>query len=163
MLRVYDMEEELEYIASRVRKARKSVEKKYSKALPSITRINAPFFGGLKRHELLLQRCDHCGLFQWYPKVACNECMSKNLVWTKCSGKGTVYSFTIIRQIVGNPSWTADVPYVVALVDLDEGVRLEASITDCKPEGVHVGMAVSATFEDATEEISLLKFRPCGF
>lgn len=81
--------------------------------------------------------------------------------WVKASGRATVLSFTIVRRPV-SPAFAADVPYVVALVTLEEGPAMMTNIVGCDPEAVRIGMAVEATFEDWTEEISIPKFRPIG-
>jgi len=82
------------------------------------------------------------------------------LVWTRASGLGTVYSFTIITQVVqNNPAFEADLPFALAEIDLDEGPRFVAQLADVKPEDVKAGMRVKVTFVDATPEISIPKFK----
>jgi len=79
-----------------------------------------------------------------------------NTEWVKVSGKGRVYSWTIVTRPV-HPAF--EVPYAVVIVELDERVRLVSNIVDCKPEDVYIGMPVEVTFEDVTGEITLPKFR----
>ncbi|GBC69161.1 hypothetical protein HRbin01_00854 [archaeon HR01] len=132
-----------------------------AKPLPEITSLTRPLWEGAKRGELLLQRCRRCGKHQWYPRPSCHKCGSLDLEWVKSSGMGTVYSFTVIRRVVGNaPEFSSDIPFVVAEIDLDEGVRVYSNVVGVKPEEVSVGMRVRVFFEEAGPEISLFKFRP---
>jgi uncharacterized OB-fold protein len=134
-----------------------------AKPLPEITSLTKPFWEAAKRGELLLQRCVRCGYYQWYPRPSCHKCGSLNLEWARSSGLGRVYSFTVIRRVVGNsPDFAYDIPFVVAEIDLDEGVRLYSNIVDVKPEDVRIGMRVRVKFEDTSPEIHLYKFRPEG-
>ncbi len=134
-----------------------------AKPLPEITSLTKPFWEAAKKGELHLQRCMLCGHYQWYPRPSCQKCGSMKLEWVKASGLGRVYSFTVIRRVVGNsPDFANDIPFVVAEVDLDEGVRVYSNIVDVKPEDVQIGMRVRVTFEEASPEIHLFKFRPEG-
>ena len=85
--------------------------------------------------------------------------MSEDLEWVSVSGRGTVYTFTIVRRAM-IPAFQAEVPYVFAIVELEEGPRLATNIVRCDPESVRVDMPVKAHYDDVTEEISLLKFEP---
>jgi hypothetical protein len=84
--------------------------------------------------------------------------MSGDLEWVRSAGRGTVYTFSVVHTRFFDQPW--ELPYVVAVVQLEEGVRLLSNIIQCRPEEVVVGMPVEVTFEDVTEEISLPKFRP---
>jgi uncharacterized OB-fold protein len=85
--------------------------------------------------------------------------MSDQVVWVKASGHATVLSYTIVYRPV-TQAFAADVPYVVALVTLDEGPQMMTNIVGCPPEQVKIGMPVQVTFDDWTEEISVPKFKP---
>ena len=133
----------------------------YEKPIPEITDLTKPFWEAAKRNELVLQNCKTCRKYQWYPRYSCINCGSRNFEWKKVSGRGTVYSYTIIRQVVANsPAFQKDIPFVVALVDLEEGVRMYSSIVGCKPEEVHIGMSVEVAFAQVTNEVSLPEFKP---
>jgi len=133
----------------------------YDKPLPEITPLTQPFWEAAKRHELHLQKCKRCRNYQWYPRYLCSHCGSRNMEWKKVGGKGRVYSFTIIRQVVANsPAFQRDIPFVVALIELNEGPRMYSNIIGCKPEDVRVGMNVEVVFDDVTNDISLPKFKP---
>jgi uncharacterized OB-fold protein len=79
--------------------------------------------------------------------------------WERLSGKGKVYSFTIYR-VPYHPAFVNDIPYVLAVVQLAEGPRMETNIIGCKPEEVAIEMPVGVAFEDVTTEVSLPKFKP---
>jgi uncharacterized OB-fold protein len=131
----------------------------YTKPLPRPTEVSAPFWQAAKEHRLIVQRCRRCGNLQHYPRPFCLRCAADDLDWQECSGRGTVYAFTIVRQ-AASAAFAPDVPYVHAVVALDEGPHMTTNIVGCAPETVRVGMRVTAVFEDATAEITLIKFRP---
>jgi uncharacterized OB-fold protein len=79
--------------------------------------------------------------------------------WVKVSGKGVVYTYTIMHQLY-HPGWKDDLPYNVSFVMLDEGVYLLTNLVECKNEDIYVGMPVEVVFEDVTDEVTLTKFRP---
>lgn len=127
--------------------------------LPEPSELTRPFWEGLKAREVRLQRCQDCSQFVFYPRVACPECMSERLKWEAVSGRGKVYTFTIVRRAM-IPAFQAEVPYVFAIVELEEGPRLATNVIGCDPERVRVDMPVKAAYDEITEEISLLKFEP---
>jgi uncharacterized OB-fold protein len=129
------------------------------KPLPVLTRETRPYWDGCKRHELLIQLCSSCGYYQFYPRLYCAQCFSDRVEWVAASGHATVLSFTIVHRPV-SPAFAGDVPYVVALVTLEEGPSMMTNIIGCAPDQVAIGMPVKVTFEDWTDEISIAKFRP---
>jgi uncharacterized OB-fold protein len=131
----------------------------YKKPFPQPNVVSLPFWEAAKRHELQIQRCGSCGMYVFYPREVCPDCLSSDLKWVKVSGKGTIYSYTIAHAPT-HPAFAKDVPYVIAIVELAEGPHIFTNIVECKPELVQIGMPVEATFDDVTPEISLVKFRP---
>jgi len=131
----------------------------YLKPIPVPDAVSKIFWQGCSKQELLLQKCSNCGRFQFYPRILCINCMSQSLEWVRSSGKGTVHTFTVVHQNV-MPGFAKDVPYVFAIVELTEGVRLTTNIVDCAPAEVYIGMPVSVAFESISPEINLPKFRP---
>ena len=131
----------------------------YKKPLPSPDGDTKEFWDGAKKHELLVQKCSQCDSYRYPPSPICPECFSSNLKWEKVSGKGEVYSFTIVRVAV-RPEWKSDVPYVLAAIRLDEGVTMVSDIIDCAVDDVKVGMRVRVAFDDVTEQFTLPKFKP---
>lgn len=119
----------------------------------------AEYWAALADGRLLVQRCTQCGHLQLYPRALCTKCHSE-VTWVQASGKGSVYSYTVIRQNYQRPfrDW---MPYVVALVDLAEGPRIMTNIVGCDPEDVHVDMAVRAgRFESVSDEAGIVLFEP---
>ena len=131
----------------------------YSKPLPAVQPWTEEFWKATKQHKLLIQECSDCQEKIFYPRKVCPECWSSNLGWSEASGKATVFSHTVTMDMV-EPKFMEDLPYVLALVDLKEGVRMMTRIVDCDPEDVHIGMDVEVAFEDVTDEIALPMFRP---
>ncbi|HUI02916.1 MAG TPA: Zn-ribbon domain-containing OB-fold protein, partial [Acidimicrobiales bacterium] len=104
-----------------------------------------PYWSAAHEGRLVLQRCQRCGTPQLYGRDRCRACRGP-VVWEEACGRGSVYSFTVIRQNYARP-FRDQIPYVVALVDLEEGPRLMTNVVGCAPEDVRIGMAVRATFE----------------
>jgi len=129
--------------------------------LPQPTDVSRPFWEACRRHELRVQRCQQCSALIHYPKVHCPADGCDRFDWALMSGKGTVYSF-IVAQRGFHPFFKANLPYVVAVIELDEGPRMMSNVIDLDPDQVHIGMTVEVVFEDVNEEISLPKFRPSG-
>jgi uncharacterized OB-fold protein len=129
------------------------------KPIPTPTLETRPYWEGCKRHELRIQKCAACGHYQFLPRIYCTECFSDRVDWVKASGRAKVLSFTIVRRPV-SPAFKDEVPYVVALVTLDEGPTMMTNIVGCAPETVEIGMPVEVAFEHWTDEISIAKFRP---
>lgn len=128
----------------------------YRKPLPKPTPTSRPFWDAARRHELSLQRCGACHKFIYYPRERCSHCFSDKLGWERVSGRGKVYSYTVVRRA---SSRAFDQPYVLAIVELDEGVRMTTDI-EAPPESVKVGMPVAVYFDDVTPERTLVKFKP---
>lgn len=132
-----------------------------NKPLPVITDLTRPFWTAAKNGKLVLQKCQRCGTFNFHPKPWCIECGSRELVWTDAKPMGTVYSFTISRTVAMNyPGWEKDLPVLLCLIDLDDGARMYAQVTDCSPEEIRIGMRVKVHFEDISDEAGIPKFRP---
>ena len=119
---------------------------------------SAPYWHALHDGKLLVQKCEDCDHFQLYPRDRCLAC--RGLVsFVEASGRGTVYSFTVIRQNYARPfrDW---IPYVVALIDLEEGPRVMTNLVDVDPDAVVVGMSVTARFEAVSDVAGIALFTP---
>ncbi len=137
----------------------KADEKPYKKPLPRIDEESRGYWEALARHEVYVQRCRACRTPRFYPRALCPSCLADATDWVRASGRGTVYSFTVTHQNQA-PGFRDDLPYVLAIVELVEGVRLMTNIVCCAPEAVRIGMPVEVVFEDVTPDITLPKFRP---
>jgi uncharacterized OB-fold protein len=129
----------------------------YIKPLPKPSPTSRPFWEAAKRHELMLQRCAACGKFIYYPRDRCPHCFGDKLEWQRVSGKGKIYSYTVVRRASARSF--ADGPYVLAIVELAEGPRMTTNIA-APPEQVRVDMPVVVHFDDVTPERTLVKFKP---
>ncbi len=134
-------------------------DKPYKKPLPRIDEESRGFWEALQRHELYVQRCRGCSTTRFYPRAVCPVCMSSDVEWVRCSGRGTVYSFTVTHQNQA-PGFRESLPYVLAVVELAEGPRMMTNVDGCAPDDVRIGMAVVVEYEDVTPEITLAKFKP---
>lgn len=133
--------------------------------LPRAIATTQPYFDAALEGRLLLQRCPRDGVF-YYPRSHCPHCWRDDWAWTELSGRGEVHTFTIDR-VGHDPALAQDVPFVIALVTLEEGPRVVANVVGCAPEEVSVGMPVEAVFERyepaaGGDPVALLRFRPRG-
>lgn len=128
--------------------------------LPAATPETQEFFDGLRRRELRLQRCRGCGRAYFYPRPFCPRpgCHSRDVEWFTASGRGTLYSYVIAHR--GHPAFEA--PYVIAVVELEEGARLMTNIVglaEPAPEALPAGAPVEVVYEDVGDEATLPLFR----
>ncbi len=111
-------------------------------------------------HELWLRRCNACERAYFYPRDFCPQCGSRDVAWIQASGRGTLHTFAIVHR-APVPAFRDRVPFVVAMVDLEEGARIPTNLIGVEPDPahIHVGMPVEVAFEDMTDEITLPLFR----
>ena len=128
------------------------------KPLPVITEENRPFWEGCKRGVLLLQYCEVCQRYQFYPRLYCMQCGANALRWEQASGRGVIYSYTIIRQNK-SPEFVNDTPYNVAIIQLEEGPRLMSNVVEAAPEALRVDLPVTVVFDPVSDAITLPHFR----
>lgn len=125
--------------------------------LPIATKLTRPYWDGAKRGLLLVQECNACGSKQFYPRTFCVKCMSDDLHWHRCSGQGRIYTFTINRRAAGE-HWKDKVPYVVAIVRLDEGLLMMGNVVGSEALGVKIGSRVHVVYEKINNEVVLPQF-----
>jgi uncharacterized OB-fold protein len=130
----------------------------YKKPLPIPRPWSKPFWEASKKHKYLIQTCNDCNAKIFYPRRSCPECWSSNLGWTEAKGTGKVYTYTI-TYAGAEEKFSEDYPYVLALIDLDEGIRVMSNIVDCNPEDVKIGMDVEVVFRDINEDFALPLFK----
>jgi uncharacterized OB-fold protein len=131
----------------------------HKKPLPQIGPDTKAFWEGCRQHEIRIQKCGDCGHLRWPPSFLCPNCLSRNTQSVTASGRGNVYSY-IVYQVAYDPAFKEDLPYVVALVALEEGPHLLTNIVGCDPHAVSCDMAVEVVWDDVTETVSIPKFRP---
>jgi len=134
----------------------------YSGPLPVPTPETRPFWDAARRHELCLQRCHTCGRHVFFPRAACPHCFGSDLEWRRVSGRGTVHTFTVVHR--GQRQFPLPTPYVIAIVELDEGPRLMTNLVGIAADAakIRIGMPVEVVFEDVSPEIALPRFRPAA-
>jgi len=131
------------------------------KPLPQVNPDTQPFWDGCKAHELRFQKCMDCGHVRWPPSMICPECHAAQAEWIAAGGKGAVYTYAVYHRAF-HPAFKDDLPYVAAVVELEEGPHLLTNIIGCKPEAVRCDMPVVVAWEDVTDEFSLPKFKPAS-
>ncbi|MEM1155629.1 MAG: Zn-ribbon domain-containing OB-fold protein [Pseudomonadota bacterium] len=125
--------------------------------LPEPTALTRPYWEGAKAGKLMLQYCEDCGEYQFYPRIICSNCGGDNPQWREASGRGRVASYTVVRHPI---SAAYEAPYVVALIDLEEGPRMMSSLIEVGADAVAIGDQVVVAFKAWSEEIDMPVFRP---
>ena len=129
------------------------------KPLPVPDADSVAFWAGLREGRLLLQHCIACGHIQYYQQGLCRRCGSERLEHRAASGRGHVYSYSVVHRAPG-PAFKADTPYAVLLVELAEGPRMISSLVDGDHAAVAIGMAVEIVFDAISDQVTLPRFRP---
>lgn len=130
-----------------------------AKPVPVVTPEMAPFWEAAARHELVVQRCDACGGLRFPARERCSRCLSPEATWVPVSGRGTVFSWVVMHQ-ANHPGFAAEVPYVVASIELAEGVRLVAQLTGIAAHAVTIGMPVEVWWDAVAPGAVVPRFRP---
>lgn len=125
---------------------------------PSVTTDTEEFWNATSKGQLLLRHCISCDAVIWYPRPICPFCHSADTEWQRASGRGSIYSFTVVRRSTGE--FAEAVPYVLAYVELDEGPRMMTNVVDCDPDGLSVGQVVEVVFHKTASTMALPRFRP---
>lgn len=132
--------------------------KDYKKPLPHVDEESRWFWEACARHELYVQRCEACGTLRVPPRGICPQCLSSQTEYVRASGRGTVYTFTVTYQNQ-SAGFRDELPYVMAYVELEEGLRILTNIVGTPPDEVTIGMPVEVVFEDIDEGLALPKFQ----
>jgi uncharacterized OB-fold protein len=127
--------------------------------LPMIEEESAPYWGALREGKLLIRHCRSCGKHHSYPRPFCPHCWSDEVDWVEASGFGTLYTHSTVYQN-DLPPFGPQVPYVAAIVDLDEGPRMMTRVVDCEPDALQIGMRVRMRTEPVTDEVTMAVFAP---
>jgi len=133
-----------------------------SRPLPVPTPTTQPFWDGVAQHQVKLQQCDDCQGWVFYPRTNCPHCLSSSLTWRDVTGEATIYSYTVAYRPTA-PHFVDEIPQLIAVVELKEGVRMNTIIVNANPEELKVGLAVKPCFKDFftdKEGQTLLCFEP---
>lgn len=117
------------------------------------------FWDGARDSQFLIVRCESCGAAHFYPRPFCPDCWATNTRWEVATGKGTIYTYSVVRH-TDHPSFSGQVPYAVAIVELEEGPRVMTTITTVNVRDVRVGMAVEVHFAPTDSHFKIPVFRP---
>jgi uncharacterized OB-fold protein len=130
------------------------------KPLPAIDDLTRPFWQAAARQQLVIQCCQKCGYFNHPPQFVCDACLSQRLEFVSVSGRGTIYSYTIMHQpnVAG---FEKEIPYINILVELDEQPRLfmVSYLPLSEQSKIRIGGRVEVTFEKINDEVTLPQFR----
>jgi uncharacterized protein len=129
------------------------------KPIPEISDISRPYWDAARRGELYLQRNKSSGKYFFYARPWAPDDYSADIEWVRASGRGTVFTFTVTTAPLFN-SYAEDLPYVVAVIKLEEGPTMMANIVNCKPEDVRVGMPAKVVFEERKDGFKVPQFEP---
>lgn len=129
-----------------------------TKPLPPIHPWTKPFWDGTREGKLLIEQCQECHHHIFYPRLSCPFCLSDRLGWIESTGRGTIYTFSVVQNNAPS-AFLDDMPFVIAIVRLEEGVQMMTNIVGCDPAEVRCDMPVTVTFEPLDDEITLPKFR----
>lgn len=131
----------------------------YTKPIPTPSTATRFFWDACKEHRLVLQQCGSCSAFRFPPSVVCPECLSTDWEPAPLSGRGVVHTFGVYHRLY-HKAFEPDLPYVIGIIELEEGPRLVSNVVGCPSEDVYCGMPVRVVFEDITEDATLYKFEP---
>lgn len=121
--------------------------------------LAAEFYAHCHAERLCFQRCTACGAWRHLPRWMCAGCGSAEWTWEASSGRGRLHSWTVTHQ-PPHPAFAKDVPYVVAIVELDEGVRMVSALREVDTGELALGLPVEVVFERVSDSVALPCFRP---
>lgn len=127
--------------------------------LPTPDAETQPYWDAARERRLLVKRCRACGRAHFYPRPFCPHCWSDEVDWEEASGRATLYTYSIVRRN-DLPPFGERVPYVAAIVDLEEGPRMMTNVEGCDEADLSVGMPLVVDFREETDEFSIPVFRP---
>ncbi len=133
-------------------------ETKYPKPV-TVDPVNAEFWAQCQDGVLRFQRCSDCARWRFLPRYMCAQCGSADYAWAPSSGRGRIFSWTVTYQPF-HPAFARDIPYIAALVELEEGVRMATRLLDCPPDAVKLDMPVTLVFKEIEDGFKLPCFRP---
>lgn len=129
--------------------------------LPTPDLETQPYWDAARAGNLLVKRCDDCGEIHFYPRPFCPRCWSTRVEWIEASGKATLYTWSVVYRN-DLPPFPERVPYVAAVVDLEEGPRMQTNVVECDFDALRVGMPLEVVFRSTSETFTIPVFRPAA-
>jgi uncharacterized OB-fold protein len=129
-----------------------------SRPVPDTRNAGARYWAAAANGVLLVPKCVECARTFWHPRPRCPHCGSNRVDWIESAGRGAIHTFTIVRQ-TSDSFFRTQLPYAVAMIDLDEGVRLMSSVVQTPLDALRIGMRVEVQFEQASDDIGIPCFR----
>ena len=126
--------------------------------LPALQGLTREFYDFCRQGELRFQRCDDCGRWRHVPRETCAGCGSFRWTWTRSSGRGRVFTWTVAARAM-HPAFAGDAPYAPVVVEMEEGVRLVSQMVECPPDALAIDLPVEVVFVAVTPEVTLPRFR----
>lgn len=124
---------------------------------PTITDLNRPFWEACRQGRLVAQRCAACGELRYPASSVCPSCLSGEAEWIELSGRGEIFSYVVVHRGY-HPYWAERVPYNVALIELEEGLRMFSNIVGMPNDRLEVGQKVKVAFERRAEDLTVPVF-----
>lgn len=136
---------------------RRTLTSSTARPLPVPSELTRPFWESAARGRLVRPLCPSCGSSFFPPQICCPRCLSEDWTWAESSGRGSIYSYTVCHRA---PEPGFELPYVLAIVDLEEEWSMLSNIVGCSPETVRIGMTVTVTWQRLDGEVVLPVFEP---
>ncbi len=127
--------------------------------LPLVENENAPFFAAIDDGRLLIGHCSACGEYHYYPRPHCPRCWSDDVDWVDAAGRASLYTWSVIHTN-DLPPWAERVPYIAAVVELEEGPRMMTHVVGAEGDDLRIGMPLEVEFVDLDDESTIAAFRP---
>jgi uncharacterized OB-fold protein len=127
--------------------------------LPTIEEENRPFWEAAKEERFLIARCQDCGRSHHYPRPFCPYCWSERVEWEQASGRATLYTYSTV-YVNDMAPFAEQLPYVAAVVDLEEGPRFMTTIVDVEPSELRIGQPLEVAYRQIDEDLTVPVFRP---
>jgi uncharacterized protein len=127
--------------------------------LPTIEDDSRPFWDAAHEERFLIRHCQACGEYSHYPRTFCPTCWSEDVEWFEASGRGTLYTWSTVFMN-DLPPFNERLPYIAAVVDLDEGPRVMTNMVDCDGASLSIGMKVRAVYRPISDDVTVPVFIP---
>lgn len=131
----------------------------YKKPIPVPSKESQPYWDDLRERKLKMPRCDECRKYWFPPSLLCPHCNSAKWAWTETKGRGRIFSYVVYHRVY-HQAFAGDVPYAVAVIELDEGPRMYCNVIGISPDKLVCDMKVEVVYEQITDTITLPKFKP---